>query len=325
MTFFILQHSCKIILFILRNFEKYLFTIYNIILYDYTSKFIFIFSELRMYPFLEPLDIYSFDDEDLDGLEAEDYKSFCDEYLMDEPLENQNEKHDICKKLVRNFVHLSTKGRETGHYDCVCLTTWLYNKTVSSNIPFDFIRGMYLNLGEQGDFLPNIGLCDYDQFEIIMKDPEKVRKFFYFSINIEEIKKIIPLGKKYSHQKALIDYINECIQVYEKYIGNCSSVTYDNILCNELNLFEHLYEELKSEFSESEYNIPELQNTPGKNVEKFSLKVEENALSPRDRGVQTDGEIAPGGMSTSKIVTMGSLIYVPAVSFYVFKVKKKIF
>ncbi|KMZ85844.1 hypothetical protein PVBG_01354 [Plasmodium vivax Brazil I] len=325
MTFFILQHSCKIILFILRNFEKYLFTIYNIIFYDYTSKFISIFSELRMYPFLEPLDINIFDDENLDDLNAEYFESFCEEYLMDEPLENQNEKHDICKKLVRNFVHLSTKGRETGHYDCVCLTTWLYNKTVSSNIPFDFIRGMYLDLVNKPHIFSNVGSCDYDQFEIIKNDPDKIRKFFYFTISDEKIKAAISLGKNYPYREALIEYVNECVKVYETYINKCSTKKFNDILCDELHNFDEVYEDIKTKLSESDYQIYSLQSTPDEGIQKFSLKVEENALPPRDSDVPADGGIAPGGMSTSKIVTMGSLISVPAVSFYVFKVKKRIF
>ncbi|KMZ82985.1 hypothetical protein PVIIG_05280 [Plasmodium vivax India VII] len=325
MTFFILQHSCKIILFILRNFEKYLFTIYNIIFYDYTSKFISISSELRMYPFLEPLDINIFDDENLDDLNAEYFESFCEEYLMEESPENKIHKYDICKKLIRNFVHLATKGRIIGHYNCVCLLNWLYNNVESSNIDFSFIRELFRYLGNQSYILPNVGSCDYDQFEIIKNDPDKIRKFFYFTISDEKIKAAISLGKNYPYRQALIEYINDCVKVYETHIGKCDTKEFNDILCDELYYFEVVYDEIKRELSESDYQISSLQSTPEESIQKFSLKVEENALPPRDSDVQADGEIAPGGMSTSKIVTMGSLISVPAVTFYVFKVKKRIF
>ncbi|SCO68397.1 hypothetical protein PVT01_120005400 [Plasmodium vivax] len=248
----------------------------------------------KHYPFLEPLDIYNFDVEDLDGLEAEDYKFFCDEYLMEESLENQSSKHDICKKLVRNFVHINPPSRKIDHYDCVCLINWLYNKAVSSNIPFDFVHGLFQYLGEQSSILPNFGSCDYDQFEIIMEDPEKIRK-------------------------ALIEYINECVKVYETYIGKCNTRKLDGIFCDELYHFEEIYKDIQTEFSESEYNIPDLRNAPGKNVEKFSLKVEEKVLNVRNGDVHADEEIAPGGMSTTNIATISSLVSVPIVSFYAYK------
>ncbi|KMZ89842.1 hypothetical protein PVMG_06175 [Plasmodium vivax Mauritania I] len=177
--------------------------------------------------------------------------------------------------------------------------------------------------------IPFLNECNHNNFEVINTDPEKLIKFYSFSISINKIKSVVRLGKSYDHHKALIEYINECIKVYETYIDKCKNGTLDGVLCDELYLFEDIYEEIKTELSESEsesdYQISSLQSTPGEGIEKFSLKVEVNALSPRDMDVRSDGEIAPGGMSTSKIVTMGSLISVPAVSFYVFKVKKKIF
>ncbi|SCA81866.1 hypothetical protein PVC01_000057200 [Plasmodium vivax] len=271
------------------------------------------------YPFLGPLDINDFDEENLDGLEAVDLKPICDEYLKEESLENQIEKYDICKKFIRNFLHLYTQDRKIGHYHCVCLAIWLYNKAVSSNISLDFIHEMYLNFGNAPEILPNVESCDYDQFEIIKNDPDKIRKFFYFTISSEEIKEAIKLGKSYPYRQALIEYINDCVKVYETHIGKCDTKEFNDILCDELYYFEVVYDEIKRELSESDYQISSLQSTPEESIQKFSLKVEENALPPRDSDVQADGEIAPGGMSTSKIVTMGSLISVPAVTFYVFK------
>ncbi|VVA00310.1 PIR protein [Plasmodium vivax] len=266
------------------------------------------------------LDIDNFDSDEFDGYYASDYNEICVKLLAEHGSDGKSEKIKICNKLVRNLQSLSDPEENANQYQCVCLSSWLYKTAQSSHVTTDFLRDIYRDLGKLTEnMIPFLNECNHNNFEVINTDPEKLIKFYSFSISINKIKSVVRLGKSYDHHKALIEYVNECIDIYKRYINTYSGPQCDNALCDELLQFEELYEELKSEFSESEYNIPELQNTPGKNVEKFSLKVEENALSPRDRGVQTDGEIAPGGMSTSKIVTMGSLIYVPAVSFYVFK------
>ncbi|KMZ96186.1 hypothetical protein PVNG_05847 [Plasmodium vivax North Korean] len=279
-----------------------------------------------LYPFLDQLDIDNFDNDVLNGYIAEDYNDICVNLLTRHGSDGKSEKIKICNKLVRNLQSLSDPEENANQYQCVCLSSWLYKTVQSSHVTTDFLRDIYRDLGKLTEnMIPFLNECNHNNFEVINTDPEKLIKFYSFSISINKIKSVVRLGKSYDHHKALIEYVNECIDIYKRYINTYSGPQCDNALCDELLQFEELYEELKRDFSEYEYNIPILQSTPGKNVENFSLKVEENVLPASNSDVQTNERIAPGSTSTSKIVTMGTLISVPVVSFYALKVKKKIF
>lgn len=225
------------------------------------------------YAFLDITDIRNFDKGFFDVPDDNDYDEICEKFLEYDETVKREDKLSVCNKFIRNLAYLGIPGNDHNFYSCSWFTRWFYDQIESLRINYEFVQELYHGIRNNlFEYLPYIGECGIWEYNIIKKDPDNILKFYNFSSNFKEIKNYMKLGKSYTHSKAICDYLNECVGIYKMYMDKYKGVKCKNTLCEEINLFETLYEDFTTELSDSDYNIPPLPTSSTQDVGKFSLK-----------------------------------------------------
>ncbi|SCO70721.1 VIR protein [Plasmodium vivax] len=248
------------------------------------------------YPFLEITDITNYKRGFFYDEDDKDFDDICKEFLDYGETGEAEDKITVCNEFFRNLLYLSIPGENHTYYTCSHFTRWFYDQIESLNIDYEFARGLYREIGNNSfGYFPYIYKCDINEYDIIKKGPDNILKFYNFSSNFKEIKNYMKLGKSYTHSKAICDYLNECVEVYKKYVGRYKKVNCDNVLCEEIKQFELSYNDLITDLSISEYNIPPLLTSATRDVGKVSLKQDIQMYKParlggehQDRSIRND-------------------------------------
>ncbi|GAB69887.1 hypothetical protein PCYB_006360 [Plasmodium cynomolgi strain B] len=161
----------------------------------------------------------------------------------------ENEKKDICRKLLRNLKELYNSNYKEEDFTKYCnnINHWLYYELKKHKINDDTINIIFKESYQPNDNEQVSPFCNYLTFYEGLFEPEKLVMLSIFNNNIPDNKEHL-IKNIDSNIYSCENFINECVKIYKTMQEHyCSKRITENHIknttCKMLNMFREYYKE----------------------------------------------------------------------------------